>query len=55
MECYVIIADPETSSCLVNAVYTDKEECEIVVAKMNEKKTCYYIEESQLITDLVEA
>lgn len=49
-ECWVIIAD-ESSSCLVNSVYMNKEEAEEWVEKENSKIGCefYYIEQSQLI------
>jgi hypothetical protein len=49
-ECWVIIAD-ESSSCLVNSVYMNKEEAEEWVKKENSKIGCdfYYIEQSQLI------
>ena len=48
---WVIIGEPESSSCLVNAVYMDKEKAEKWVEEENKKigKEFYYIEQSQLI------
>ena len=48
---YVILADPTCSSCMVNAVYLDKERAEKWVKKENKaaKFNLYWIEESQLI------
>ena len=48
---YVICANPECSSCMVNAVYLDKEYAEKWVRKENKaaKFKLYWIEQSQLI------
>lgn len=48
---YVILADPECSSCIVNAVCLDKEYAENWVKKENKalKFKLYWVEESQLI------
>jgi len=48
---YVILADPISSSCIVNAVYIDKEAAEEWVAKENKKLgyKAYWTEQSQLI------
>jgi len=48
---WVIIADSECSSCLVNAVYMNKDEADRWVEIENEKmgKGFYFVEQSQLI------
>jgi len=48
---YVICASPEMSSCIVNAVYTDKRLAEKWAKKENVKLGFkgYWIEQSQLI------
>lgn len=48
---YVILADPICSSCMVNAVYLDKEKADKWVKKENKKLgyCLYWIEQSQLI------
>ena len=48
---YVILADPNYSSCLVNAVYLDKEAAEKWVKRENKKlrHDYYWVEQSQLI------
>jgi len=48
---YVICALPECSSCMVNAVYLDKERADKWVKKENEaaKFKLYRVEQSQLI------
>ena len=48
---YVILADPVCSSCMVNAVYLDKERADKWVKKENKaaKFKLYWVERSQLI------
>lgn len=48
---YVILADPDCSSCIVNAVYIAKEAAEEWVKKENKKLgyKAYWVEQSQLI------
>lgn len=48
---YVILADPVCSSCMVNAVYLDKERADKWVEKENKvaKFKLYWVEQSQLI------
>ncbi len=51
LKVYVILAHPDLSSCIVNAVYRNKEKAEEWVAKENKKlgKGSYWVEQSQLI------
>lgn len=48
---WVILADEAVSSCLVNAVYLNKEKAEEWVKERNDSLRCdwYWIEQSQLI------
>jgi len=48
---YVVLVDPNYSSCIVNAVYIDKEKAEEWVEKENKRLGHYYywVEQSQLI------
>ena len=48
---YVILADPECSSCIVNSVYLSKEKADKWVEKENKatKFKLYWVEQSQLI------
>jgi len=48
---YVVLVDPNYSSCIVNAVYINREEAEEWVAKENKKLRfeAYWVEQSQLI------
>lgn len=48
---YVILATPECSSCVVNAVYLSKEKADKWVEKENKaaKFKLYWVEQSQLI------
>lgn len=50
---YVVCADIDVSSCIVNAVYLDKEAAEEWVEKENKKLgyQSYWIEQSQLIKE----
>ena len=48
MEVYVIMADPEVSSCIVNAVYVSRYKAELWIEKQVYSDK-YYIEVSQLI------
>jgi len=51
MKVWVIMADAECSSCLVNAVYVNEKDARRWVKRENKKmgKEFYYIEQSQLI------
>ena len=48
---WVICADPSNSSCIVNAVYEDREEALKWVVKENNKLgyDLYWVEQSELI------
>ena len=48
---YVVLVDPNYSSCIVNAVYINKEKAEEWVEKENKRLGHYYywVEQSQLI------
>jgi len=48
---WVILTDPVCSSCMVNAVYLDKEKADKWVKKENKaaKFKLYWVEQSQLI------
>jgi len=50
---WVILANPENSSCVINAVYNDKEKAEQWIKKENEKlgNDFYWVERSQLIDE----
>lgn len=51
MKVWIILADPESSSCIVNAVYLDKERTEKWTEYKNKQLgfSAFWIEESQLI------
>ena len=48
---WVICADPERSSCVVNAVYENRKEAQGWVKEQNKKLgfSSYWVEQSQLI------